>query len=190
MKLASIHTISAAVAVCPVLVTAASGGITTLEIPMPEGSLGVFGLQYLQDFAQAAPAEPMQVVGLRLEVNFSTAGPLPFADAADIEFQLQLPTVSLPFWNVSGADLGWSGQGEFTGEASTTAFNEPLIFEPGAALLLWLRRIVNLNDAMPQLGGQLTDSRWEVDLAPIPAPAGAAAFGIAAAACARRRRRR
>ncbi len=166
-----------------------AGDVTTVQIPMPTLPLGIFGLQYTQDFLQPMPDEPMQLVELRLNVNFDTNASIPFGDASDILFELQPPTHSVPFWQVSGEDLGWSGQGQFSGTMSTTEFNEPLLYDPGADFLLWFFRILSENDQSPQLGGQLTDSYWEADLVPIPGP-GSAGVALVASGFALRRRRR
>lgn len=174
---------------CAAAPSALASGITTVHIDMPTAPLGFFGQQYTQDFLQDMPDEPMQLVELRLNVNFNTDASIPFNDAADILFEIQPPTQSLPFWQVSGEDLAWSGQGAFSGQLSTTAFNEPLIFDPDADFLLWFFRILSANDQNPQLGGQLTDSYWEADLAPIPTPGAAGMIAFAGLASLRRRRR-
>ena len=161
--------------------------VRTLRFDMPV-NIGVFGLVWQADYFE--PAFEGTIADARLVVNFNTdTGARPFHDAADILFQHQLPTTTLPFWNVRGSELGWSGTGAFSASLSTSAFNgQPLIDE--GDLVLWFGRIVSDNDAEPVLGGRLTNSYWEFDVNVVPAPgAGAAVMGAFIGLAARRRRR-
>lgn len=159
--------------------------IRTLRFDMPQ-NIGVFGLVWQADYFE--PALEGTIADARLVVNFNTeTGARRFHDAADILFQHQLPTTTLPFWNVRGSDLGWSGTGVFTASLSTSAFNgQPLIAE--GDLVLWFGRIVSDNDAEPALGGRLIDSYWEFDVNVVPAPGAGAAMAAMIALAARRRR--
>lgn len=163
----------------------ASADIQTVRFDMPQ-NLGVFGLVWQADYFN--PAVEGTVVGARLVVNFDTrTGARPFHDAADILFQHQLATTTLPFWDVRGSDLGWSGTGAFTASLSTTAFNgQPLINE--GDLVLWFGRIVSANDSQPVLGGVLANSYWEFDINIVPAPASGVVVLAAGLMTLRRRR--
>ncbi len=160
--------------------------LTTLRFDMPE-NIGVHGLQWTQDYL-VEPIDGM-IVGARLVVNFDTDRGIPFHDAADILFQHQLPTDPVPFWNVRGSDLGWSGTGQFAGAISTDAFNgQRLLYDPGALFVFWFGRIVSDNEVNQALGGMLTDSYWEFDIRVVPAPGSLGVVGSAMLLAARRRR--
>lgn len=170
----------------------ARGEIVTVRFDAPAAPLGVFGLQWTGDYAD--PAKIGTIAGARFHAEFNSvhpAGSLP--DAADVLFQMQLPTTTLPFWDFRGADLGWAGSGAFTGDISTDAFNgQELLVDPGVPLSsqmqLWFARILSEDPDHPQLGGVLTDAYWEFDLNVVPSPASWAA--LAGAWMLRRRRRR
>lgn len=178
-------------AVLAIVGARAGGEIVTVRFDAPTAPLGVFGLQWTGDYAD--PAKMGTIAGARFHAEFSTshpAGSLP--DAADVLFQMQLPTTQLPFWDFRGADLGWAGPGAFTGDISTDAFNgQELLIDPtvplGEQMQLWFARILNEDPNHPQLGGILSDAYWEFDLNVVPAPSSLLAL-IGGAACIRRRR--
>ncbi len=154
---------------CALALIAALGGAPasaeeiTLRFELPEAPLAIFGVQYSADFL--APGHVGTLLRTRLVVRFrteATAGSFP--DAAEILFQLQPPTETVEFWSVSGADLGWSGTGEFTATIESDAVAGPLLeVDPGASHL-WFVRIVADSAAPVPLGGQLIESYFEADL--------------------------
>ena len=164
--------------------------VVTVRTDLTEAALGFFGIQYSAD--SLSEQIPGTVVGTRLHLNFNTSGiGGDFNDAANLYIQMQPPTENLPIWSVSGADLGWSGQGSFTADITSDVFDgEQMLIPPDPnAFVLYFYRIVNLDDANPALGGQLTGSYWEVDIETVPTPATLAVVVIGAAPLARRRRR-
>lgn len=164
----------------------AAAEIQTLRFDMPE-NLGVFGLVWQTDYFE--PRLQGTIAGARLVVQFNTnAGVQPFHDAADILFQHQLPTTTVPFWNVRGSELGWSGTGVFMGSIATDAFNGQSLLDDGD-FQLWFGRIVSDNEQQQLLGGRLTNSYWEFDINVVPAPGAALLLGAAGAAWMNRRRR-
>lgn len=178
----------AAAVVTTVLAAAslAPAGLQTMRFDMPS-DLGPEGIEWHHDYFEQSM--PGMITGARLIVDFDTQiGSRRFHDAADILFQFQLPSEDVPFWNVSGEDLGWSGLGRFSRTYSTDAFNGMTLIDRGD-FVLWFGRIVSRNDARQFLGGTLTNSYWEFDIQDVPAP-GAACLWIGAAACALVRRRR
>lgn len=183
-----INAVAGACALC--LCTFASAGIATYQFDLTEAPLGFFGLEFSSDYI--VPSNEIiggEIVDARIHLEFNTDNPNgSMADAANLEIQFQPPVEGVPFWNVSGADLGWSGTGAFTGDLSTNTLNLPIIDLPPDSFSLWFVRIINNNDAMPLLGGQLSNSYIQVDVNTVPAPAGALA--LAPILFARRRRRR
>ena len=172
--------------------SAASAAVTTYQFDLPTQPLGIFGVEYSAD--HIVPSNPIiggEIVDVRIHLEFSTFGSAGnLADAANLEIQFQPPAGDLPFWTISGADLGWSGTGtDFVGDASTSSLNLPIIPLPPDSLSLWFIRIINNNDAAPLLGGQLTNSYIEVDISVIPAPASAVPLGFFALWSRSRRRR-
>lgn len=170
----------------------ASAGIETVRFDLPGGPIGIYGREWFQDYAE--PARIGTVVGARLHIEFDTSHPFgDFHDAADILVQIQLPTTTVPFWNVQGSDLGWSGLGRFSDDISTDAFNgEELLYDSTVPLhgqlVFWFGRIVSANDDQQLLGGEFINSYWEFDLDVVPAPGVPILLGLGVAACARRRR--
>ena len=67
------------------------------------------------------PAEEGWVTNVTMNLTFETAGTF---DASDLELLLGAPVEGSPDWSVvGGLDLGWSGQGTFSGSISTTSLN-------------------------------------------------------------------
>jgi len=165
--------------------TSAPAAVQTMHFDMPE-PVWVFGQEWHNDYFEFALEGT--IVDARLVVTFDTQNaPVAFHDAADILFQFQIPTTELPFWNVSGEDLGWSGTGSFSASISTDAFNGQSLISDGD-FILWFGRIVSRNDALPQLGGALSNSYWEFDVQIVPAPHTTAIAAIAFGCLGRRRR--
>ena len=186
-----------ALAVCGALAAAgltlpfAAGVVTTYQFDLTEAPLGFFGLEFSSDFLiESNDIIGGQIVDVRMHLEFNTSNPAgSMADAANLEIQFQPPVEGVPFWNVSGADLGWSGTGSFVGDISTDTLNLPILDLPPDSFSLWFVRIINNNDAAPQLGGQLMNSYIQVDVEVIPAPASALALGLFGFVARSRRRR-
>ncbi|MCG8407932.1 MAG: PEP-CTERM sorting domain-containing protein [Phycisphaerales bacterium] len=156
--------------------------------------LGFFGQQFSVDYAtDFAEIENKVITKTRMHLEFNTSGPIggDLGDAANIAIDFQPPTINLPILQVSGADLGWQGQGQFTADFETDLLNEPFLDfgNPPPDLVLWFARIFSLDDANPALGGQFSNSFIEVELAPIPEPATFAMLSAGLLAISRRRRR-
>lgn len=151
------------------------GDMFTHQIPMANDvPLGIFGVVWQFDWG--VDYMPLVVREVRLNANFNTESTVRnFHEAADILFQLQLPTTNVPFWDVAGEDLGWSGTGAFSGSLSTNAFDGEVFLPPPIPgeinISNYFRRIVSRDDNNQLLGGILTDSYWEVDVEVIPTPA-------------------
>lgn len=160
--------------------------VRTLRFDMPPNP-GVFGIVWNNDYFEESLSGT--IAEARLVVNFDTSGGVrPFHDAADILFQHQLPTTALPFWDVRGTDLGWSGTGRFTGTMTSHAFDGQMLIDEGD-FVLWFGRIVSDNDSQQLLGGSLSNSYWEFDVNVVPGAGTAPAAMLGLAAAARRRRR-
>ena len=99
------------------------------------------------------------ITNTRLVVNFTT---LDGFDAADLTILLAGHVMpddpNGGFWFITGADLGWSGQGEFSADVSTDDLNGVIV--PGA----WLFDVGSLLDP-PFYSGQFSkDSRFEITI--------------------------
>lgn len=189
--------VRAVIAVLPVLgASSVPAWAEVVRFDITETSLGFFGQQFAVDyFTPLADVQDMQITNTRLHLEFNTAGVGGnLADAANIAIDFQPPTVNLPILTVSGADLGWQGQGQFIGDFETDFLNEPIldfsVIDPPPDFVLWFARIISLDDNNPQLGGQFSNSFIEVELVPIPEPATFAMSSIGLFAVAGRRRRR
>lgn len=174
------------------LATPASGDLITLQFDLTEAPLGIFGAQFTADYI--TPVEEIaggQIVSTRFHLEYdSTVAPNPLADAGTLAIDFQPPAGDLPIFTLTGADLGWSGTGQFTGDFETDALNLPILdFPPDAEFALWFVRIFNADDASPLLGGQLTNSYIQVDVEVIPAPATLALLMLTPMIGAQRRRR-
>jgi len=180
----------AAVAALAAAPHADAGIVTTYQFDLTEAPLGIFGQQHTRDYiVDSNEIIGGEIMDSRMHLEFNTDNPAgSMADAANLEVQFQPPVEGVPFWNVSGADLGWSGTGTFTGDISTDTLNLPILDLPPDSLSLWFVRIINNDDSDPFLGGQLTNSYIQVDVQTVPAPA--SAIGLGALAFSRRRRRR
>jgi uncharacterized protein (TIGR03382 family) len=172
---------------------APSGDVNTVQFDITEAGLGLFGVQFTTDYLiPVEDIEDRMIVGTRFHLEFNTNhefGDLP--DAADIQLEVQPPIENIEnILQVSGADLGWSGQGTFTADFETDFFDgEPVLdFPEGTEFGLLFFRIISLNDDDPALGGQFTNSYFQLDFAPIPAPPTLAMLSLAFAVGRRRRR--
>jgi hypothetical protein len=153
-------------------VSVASGGVTTLRFDLPTNPLGIFGLQFSQDFVvDVAKIRDMGIVETRVHLEFNTvaaAGDIDDAATLQIDFQPPVEGLEELILQVTGADFGWSGQGKFVGDLTTDFLNAPILdFPPDAELSLWFFRVINNDDADPFLGGQLSNSFIEVDVLPV-----------------------
>jgi hypothetical protein len=103
----------------------------------------------------------------RLVINFTT---LDGFDAADLFLLLvaRTPTsTSGGAWAITGADLGWSGQGNFVSDISTSELNG--IVEGGA----WTFDVYATVGDPPVYSGTFSDdTRFEITYTPVPEPAG------------------
>lgn len=122
-----------------------------------------------------------EITNVRLNIEFTTAG----------DFQAENLLINLiansgtTFISVSGADLGWSGQGTFSEDLNFSDLNG--IIGPG----LWNFELQSVDPVGPGIfaysGSFSPDTRFEVSL--IPAPGVAAMIAPGAMVLARRRRR-
>jgi hypothetical protein len=110
------------------------------------------------------------ITNTRLVISFTT-GTLdsgqPF-NAADLTFLLagNVPDSPAGFWLVTGADLGWSGQGTFNADISTADFNGTV--EPGR--WQWdLSGAFGDEEIEPYAGSFSDTSRVEFTYTPAPA---------------------
>lgn len=173
---------------------AAPASADTFRFDITQTGLGIFGVEFSTDyFTFVEEVRDMRITETRVHLEFNTQhqfGNLP--DAADIAVQFQAPIVDIArFLTVSGADLGWSGTGAFSGDLSTDFLNDDLLdFSeiPDGSFILWFFRIVNLDDESPLLGGAFANSYIEVDL--VPEPHAAALMLMGAGAILSRRRSR
>ena len=121
------------------------------------------------------------ITDVRLNVDFTTAAGF---DAKDLTILFVAPVATEGnFWFITGEDLGWTGQGTFHANVSTSEMNGEL--QPG----LWANDIGSLLDP-PAYSGTFSDtSHFEVDITPVPEPAsGVVALGLLVLAGMRRRR--
>jgi hypothetical protein len=161
----------------------AAADVVTLRFDLPEAPLAFFGVEFSADYAVSTNDVPGGfILDSRMHLEFNTEHQDgSFHDAADLLVQFQPPVEGLPFWNVSGADLGWSGTGSFVGDISTSELNLPLLDFPPDSFSLWFVRIVSADENNPLLGGQLLNSYIEVDVDVVPCSPGIAllALGLA-----------
>jgi hypothetical protein len=153
------------------LAASAAGDVVTLRFDLPEAPLAFFGLEFSADYAVSTDEVPGGVIlESRMHLEFNTEHQEgSFHDAADLLIQFQPPVEGLPFWNVDGADLGWSGTGSFAGDITTNELNLPLLDFPPNSFSLWFVRILSVDENNPLLGGQLLNSYIEVDVDVVPA---------------------
>jgi hypothetical protein len=103
------------------------------------------------------------ITNTRLVITFTT---LDGFDAANLTILLAGHVIPEDpdggFWFITGADLGWSGEGTFTADVSTQALNGEVV--PGA----WLFDVGSLLDP-PLYSGQFSDdSRFEITISSPP----------------------
>ena len=123
-----------------------------------------------------------EITNVRLNIEFTTASTF---QAENLLINL-IANSGTTFISVSGADLGWSGQGTFNSDVNFTDLNG--IIGPG----LWSFEVQSVDPVGPgpifaYSGSFSSDTRFEVSL--IPAPGTFALIGGAAAVGLRRRRR-
>ena len=115
----------------------------------------------------------------RLYVDFTTADGF---DAANL-FMLLVANAGETFISVTGADLGWSGEGSFSAEMAYDNLNGML--DEG----IWIFDVYATEGDPPAYSGEFSPStRWEVDITPVPAPATAGVLMVGVGILARRRR--
>ena len=147
------------------------------------------------------PAIDTEIVATRFHLTFDTGDAF---DAANIGLILQ-PPIDDPLDEedrvltafLTGEDFGWSGQGTFTYEATSTEVNGPILDAPPGTLamlygvtLFHADRLTDPNNAS-LLGGRFIDSYIEVDHIAVPEPSTMALAGMACVLlwCIRRRER-
>lgn len=127
-------------------------------------------LRFVPGLAQPDFVESL-ITQARLVVTFTTgtgADGQPF-DAAGLTLLIagNVPDAPEGFWLVTGADLGWSGQGTFTADLTTSAFNGTV--GPGA--WQWdLSGPYGEEEIAPYSGSFSADSRVEFTYLPLPQP--------------------
>jgi len=105
----------------------------------------------------------------RLVVNFTT-GTLPSGqpfDAAGLTLLIagNVPDSPAGYWLITGADLGWSGQGTFSADVTTFDFNGTV----GQGAWQWdLSGPYGEEEIEPYAGSFSTDSRVEFTYTPVP----------------------
>lgn len=118
----------------------------------------------------------------RLVIDFTTANNF---NAENLFLLLVAATPDSPSggaWAITGADLGWSGQGHFAADISTTDLNGVVV--PG----VWTFDLYADVGDPPAYSGTFTDdTRFEITYTPVPEPGSAAMLVAAAAALFRRR---
>lgn len=169
------------------LASAAAAEIRTIQFGMPS-DLSIWRSLWVADQALFNPFAG-RIVESRLVLDYdSTGGGMAFHDAAELLFQIQLGTETVPIWNVTGADLGWSGSGHFVTTLVSHEFDGEELLSQGP-FVLWATRIQSTNNDMRALGGLLSNSRWEFDVDVVPGPgAGMAVLAGMGVMVGRRRR--
>jgi hypothetical protein len=118
----------------------------------------------------------------RLVIDFTTANNF---NAENLLLLLVAATPDSPSggaWPITGADLGWSGQGNFTADISTSELNGVIV--PG----VWTFDLYADVGDPPAYSGAFTDeTRFEITYTPVPEPATGALL-LALAVASRRRR--
>jgi hypothetical protein len=109
------------------------------------------------------------ITNTRLVINFTTGtlpGGAPF-DAAGLTLLIagNVPDSPAGFWLVTGADLGWSGQGTFTADMSTADFNGTVA---NGAWQWDLSGPFGEEEIAPYAGTFSADSRVEITYNPVP----------------------
>lgn len=162
-------------------------GDITVHFDLPSNPLGMFGLQWNGDFlSPVSDIENGIITSVRFHLEFNTTTAPALGNAANLAIDFQPPAGDLPVFTLTGAQLGWSGTGQFSADFETDALNLAIIdFPPDADLALWFVQIRNATGG--PLGGKLTNSYIEIDVQTIPAPSALALFIIGA--CRARHRR-
>jgi hypothetical protein len=127
----------------------------TVTFPFPDQPLENYGVEALYGWF-GDDAVGGQITSSRLYLSFQTAGDM---DAARFHTQFVVPTLGdNSVWELTGADLGWSGQGTFSAMIETSEFNG----EVRAGKYSW---ILDGGENGRGITGQfLENSRYEFDV--------------------------
>lgn len=177
----TIPTLSRPIALCAaaiavVISAPCEAHVVTHRFDLTSAPLGIFGLEFTTDYLVGSnEIIGGDVVAARMHLIYQTShssGSL--ADAANLRIEFQPPVEGVPIWSVTGADLGWSGTGQFIADPSTTALNLSILDLPPDSFSLWFLRVSTVNGA--PLGGAFSTSFIEIDVNVVPAPASASMF--------------
>lgn len=138
---------------------AAAFQVQTERFDLPTQPLSIFGLQFTIDYLGPPSGT---IVGARAELHYTTSGSLA---SEDILISFQAPSEGVPVWEISGAELGWSGIGTFHANISTDVLNGVIDLgdPPPDASLFFLA--IQAEGFQP-LAGQFINSFIEVDILP------------------------
>jgi hypothetical protein len=127
----------------------------TVTFPFPDQPLENYGVEMLYGWF-GEDAVGGQITASRLYLKFETSGDF---DAALFHSQFVVPTLGdNSVWEFTGADLGWSGQGQFSAMIDTDDFNG----EVRSGKYSW---ILDAGMDGPGISGQFLDnSRYEFDV--------------------------
>lgn len=138
--------------------SAADAQVQIEEFPLPTTNLAIFGVNFTADFLGLPLGT---ITGASVDLTYTSGG----LDAADLILSLQAPSTGVPVWQLTGADLGWSGTGTFTANLSTGVLNGPIDFGdplPDFSLYALDLRAVGFQP----LNGQFTSSAFRVAVDP------------------------
>jgi hypothetical protein len=99
--------------------TTASAGVHITQCLLPSIPLEKFGTSF--DFDCVAPPQGVIFNTFTSFIYINGIGD----DAAEIMLTITAPSKGTPSWTLTGADLGWDGQGVFFGDVETDTLNGP-----------------------------------------------------------------
>jgi len=149
-------------------VLCSGAGADELVIDLPSAELGIFGLQFVADFL--GPVEGT-VVDTTAHFEFDTETGFGSFPAESILVELVAPVGEgdpFPEIEVTGADLGWEGAGQFVADFESDALDGEILIgqmDDDAEFSLWQLRLIHADGAFP-LGGQFTSSTFVIEIEP------------------------